>query len=111
FSLFFFSSRRRHTRFSRDWSSDVCSSDLTFNLPLNRTSVAQHFVLKDETGQSIELNFSYLDNDKTLSAKPTYTLLNNSIYTIEIGALKAISGETFPGVSYTFRSEEHTSEL
>src|SRR5690606_39727894 len=27
-SYFFFSSRRRHTRFSRDWSSDVCSSDL-----------------------------------------------------------------------------------
>src|SRR5690606_31234603 len=29
FLLFFFSSRRRHTRFSRDWSSDVCSSDLS----------------------------------------------------------------------------------
>src|SRR5690606_40175099 len=28
FRVFFFSSRRRHTRFSRDWSSDVCSSDL-----------------------------------------------------------------------------------
>src|SRR5258707_7395451 len=27
--LFFFSSRRRHTRYWRDWSSDVCSSDLT----------------------------------------------------------------------------------
>src|SRR5690606_40238672 len=27
-SAFFFASRRRHTRFSRDWSSDVCSSDL-----------------------------------------------------------------------------------
>src|SRR3712207_3865420 len=27
-SLFFFSSRRRHTRYWRDWSSDVCSSDL-----------------------------------------------------------------------------------
>src|SRR5207245_6971348 len=27
-SLFFFSSRRRHTRCYRDWSSDVCSSDL-----------------------------------------------------------------------------------
>src|SRR5690625_5946944 len=26
--LFFFSSRRRHTRWPRDWSSDVCSSDL-----------------------------------------------------------------------------------
>src|SRR5690606_40607243 len=28
--LVFFSSRRRHTRFSRDWSSDVCSSDLLY---------------------------------------------------------------------------------
>src|SRR5260370_30413295 len=26
--VFFFSSRRRHTRFKCDWSSDVCSSDL-----------------------------------------------------------------------------------
>src|SRR5690606_15964653 len=36
--LFFFSSRRRHTRFSRDWSSDVCSSDLrpsSMSLPKN----------------------------------------------------------------------------
>src|SRR5438445_6491566 len=35
-AIFFFSSRRRHTRYWRDWSSDVCSSDLgsegTFNL-------------------------------------------------------------------------------
>src|SRR5690606_39768747 len=30
---FFFSSRRRHTRFSRDWSSDVCSSDLSTTYP------------------------------------------------------------------------------
>src|SRR2546430_7380369 len=28
FIFFFFSSRRRHTRFDCDWSSDVCSSDL-----------------------------------------------------------------------------------
>src|SRR5690606_39318184 len=35
-SLFFFSSRRRHTRFSRDWSSDVCSSDLTIERSLSR---------------------------------------------------------------------------
>src|SRR5207253_3325901 len=28
FVYFFFSSRRRHTRWPRDWSSDVCSSDL-----------------------------------------------------------------------------------
>src|SRR5256884_8005156 len=29
--FFFFSSRRRHTRCSRDWSSDVCSSDLFYD--------------------------------------------------------------------------------
>src|SRR3712207_9197516 len=28
--IYFFSSRRRHTRYWRDWSSDVCSSDLIF---------------------------------------------------------------------------------
>src|SRR5690606_39459315 len=33
---FFFSSRRRHTSFSRDWSSDVCSSDLFLAEPDGR---------------------------------------------------------------------------
>src|SRR5256884_1378845 len=33
FFFFFFSSRRRHTRCSRDWSSDVCSSDLDLAFP------------------------------------------------------------------------------
>src|SRR5437870_13752803 len=33
--VFFFSSRRRHTRWPRDWSSDVCSSDL-FPLAVHR---------------------------------------------------------------------------
>src|SRR2546421_3658503 len=32
FYFFFFSSRRRHTRSDRDWSSDVCSSDLDMNM-------------------------------------------------------------------------------
>src|SRR5690606_40579907 len=37
-----FSSRRRHTRFSRDWSSDVCSSDLVevARAPFERAEVA-----------------------------------------------------------------------
>src|SRR5688500_19107731 len=33
YSLFFFSSRRRHTRLQGDWSSDVCSSDLSTSGP------------------------------------------------------------------------------
>src|SRR5690554_7361524 len=39
FFFFFFSSRRRHTRCGRDWSSDVCSSDLnTPSFEPNRVS-------------------------------------------------------------------------
>src|SRR5256886_12353795 len=34
-SCFFFSSRRRHTRFDCDWSSDVCSSDLNVTAALH----------------------------------------------------------------------------
>src|SRR5256886_7083115 len=35
-NCFFFSSRRRHTRFDCDWSSDVCSSDLLKHNPSGR---------------------------------------------------------------------------
>src|SRR5260370_13895662 len=40
--VFFFSSRRRHTRFKCDWSSDVCSSDLAWppSFPSEPTSRA-----------------------------------------------------------------------
>src|SRR3712207_5221348 len=43
--LFFFSSRRRHTRYWRDWSSDVCSSDLlhAYGLPGETTRVLDLF--------------------------------------------------------------------
>src|SRR2546429_5551339 len=41
--FFFFSSRRRHTRCSRDWSSDVCSSDLrSFILDIPPTEEELH---------------------------------------------------------------------
>src|SRR3712207_8568756 len=47
--FFFFSSRRRHTRYWRDWSSDVCSSDLF-------ASIARNMNFRDATfGGSINL--------------------------------------------------------
>src|SRR3989440_2915631 len=54
-SLFFFSSRRRHTRSDRDWSSDVCSSDLlNFCVHCARQNVLQYCRLnlctKDRSG-------------------------------------------------------------
>src|SRR5690606_40712305 len=44
---FFFSSRRRHTRFSRDWSSDVCSSDLL--LRIGQPITTNFFVVSGST--------------------------------------------------------------
>src|SRR5260370_19737340 len=41
-SFFFFSSRRRHTRFKCDWSSDVCSSDLVSNGIITTGSTLQN---------------------------------------------------------------------
>src|SRR5256884_3855122 len=40
--FFFFSSRRRHTRCSRDWSSDVCSSDLWHGISSRPWKLAQY---------------------------------------------------------------------
>src|SRR5690625_6209886 len=46
---FFFSSRRRHTRWPRDWSSDVCSSDLLVGLVL-QLDQAQELVVRPGVG-------------------------------------------------------------
>src|SRR3989449_11670791 len=45
--FFFFSSRRRHTRCSRDWCSDVCSSDLGFSFSRKHLSVVEHSRMPD----------------------------------------------------------------
>src|SRR2546430_17580082 len=46
-NFFFFSSRRRHTRFDCDWSSDVCSSDLE----LKTEGVGREALLDKLTGE------------------------------------------------------------
>src|SRR5690554_7084822 len=46
FFFFFFSSRRRHTRCGRDWSSDVCSSDLKMiGMGLMRSSFMYRLII------------------------------------------------------------------
>src|SRR3712207_7234095 len=60
--FFFFSSRRRHTRYWRDWSSDVCSSDLEIRIGLliaqNReefaTTIGLVVVFGDDTFGNIQ---------------------------------------------------------
>src|SRR6266704_4239579 len=48
--FFFFSSRRRHTRSKRDWSSDVCSSDLGGQLKPYFLVKAEQFEKEDRLG-------------------------------------------------------------
>src|SRR5437763_8905385 len=46
-NVFFFSSRRRHTRYIGDWSSDVCSSDLAIRARHNCHNVHPTLSLKN----------------------------------------------------------------
>src|SRR5690606_40723661 len=84
----FFSSRRRHTRFSRDWSSDVCSSDLI------------HFSPRDGGLPACSVR---------TSARPSGSAFtkNNPSPRLPLWLI-ASSGNS---VSPWSRSEEHTSEL
>src|SRR5690349_22483107 len=50
--MFFFSSRRRHTRSLRDWSSDVCSSDLVARGETPEAALARE--LKEELGATLQ---------------------------------------------------------
>src|SRR5699024_11533646 len=57
--FFFFSSRRRHTRSKRDWSSDVCSSDLSSDKHRHlsvdkRSAVKPAFIRRGSLGRSEE---------------------------------------------------------
>src|SRR2546430_3857572 len=60
--LLFFSSRRRHTRFDCDWSSDVCSSDL--GIPLTHRRLASSFAVvtghEDATRRAPHVDWSRL---------------------------------------------------
>src|SRR5215217_9264733 len=61
--FFFFSSRRRHTRYWRDWSSDVCSSDLLHGGPAVSTINGSGTAIFGNTitgtnGPAIEINAS-----------------------------------------------------
>src|SRR5260370_10472500 len=58
---FFFSSRRRHTRFKCDWSSDVCSSDLWSTISRLRPSLVSKHIMFEETKEG--LNLEIVDQD------------------------------------------------
>src|SRR5690606_40932900 len=92
---------RRHTRFSRDWSSDVCSSDLFYYMARGAgknglvSALSNYFISElhgiDFYGVSIVAN-----SEK--QAKTSFTEVYNAI-------------DMNDELKSYFRSEEHTSEL
>src|SRR5690606_41077929 len=88
YCFFFFSSRRRHTRFSRDWSSDVCSSDL---YSASRSQLSRSERDRDRLGHDHRVG------RRAGSVKTTR--ITGHAGTEETGAPAGV------------RSEEHTSEL
>src|SRR5690606_9130028 len=71
-----FSSRRRHTRFSRDWSSDVCSSDLGDNVSTDEIMPAGARVLpfRSNIPKIADFSFDMIDttyHDRALEVRET----------------------------------------
>src|SRR5207253_7286851 len=76
---FFFSSRRRHTRWPRDWSSDVCSSDLSRPTPDSFPQIGRRSTAPP-TAQSAtncsEAQSGFRRRERVLSVLP-YSLLRS----------------------------------
>src|SRR5690606_40282893 len=86
-SPFLFSSRRRHTRFSRDWSSDVCSSDLLRALAIIGTGERTFSSGYTLGAIGTELDHRLEDMLDALEHLPCLTIaaLSGSVYGGEIG--------------------------
>src|SRR5690606_40012805 len=85
---FFFASRRRHTSFSRDWSSDVCSSDL----PIYQTT---SFVFPDADTAAARFALQDLGPIYTRIGNPTQQAVEDRVASLEggVGALLLTSGQ------------------
>src|SRR5256885_13324246 len=121
--FFFFSSRRRHTRLQGDWSSDVCSSDLTkasWWLAVRQGSTAEKiFCITTTVTAHLPTSVKHPASSKPMA--PMALACTPPISTTTDG--RTFTSPTIPQpVRYTktrktgrsltlHRSEEHTSEL
>src|SRR5215203_4671854 len=95
-TLFFFSSRRRHTRYWRDWSSDVCSSDLDLHMTdsLGRSWQLGTVQLDYSFPERFDLTYTGADNDEHRVVMIHRALMGS--YERFIGILTEHLGGEFP---------------
>src|SRR5256886_14620938 len=92
FTVFFFSSRRRHTRFDCDWSSDVCSSDLRAALDPSTDMIALWPAELHEDDEVDEINAWIY---KVNRDRPLADILNDSheVFQQLVAEVSALSDE------------------
>src|SRR3712207_1424010 len=90
--IFFFSSRRRHTRYWRDWSSDVCSSDLDSD-KLNKEDALTSENEEISTMQNTLEDTLNVEKSKEQSGEKESNLLSEDNASKENDVLKNISGK------------------
>src|SRR5690625_6375591 len=87
---FFFSSRRRHTRWPRDWSSDVCSSDLSKIGQMKNLDFRIH-ALDGKMVWEEKLNF--MNQDARIRINLPQTAPGQYFYTLRAGSSLIASGD------------------
>src|SRR2546422_4032615 len=114
--FFFFSSRRRHTRCSRDWSSDVCSSDL---LQIANGLAAAHdkhiihrdlkpenlFITRDGRMKILDFGIAKLTAPELTDERSLATLTTQTKSGSVLGTVAYMSPEQLRGKSVDHRSD------
>src|SRR5207247_4730878 len=91
---FFFSSRRRHTISTRDWSSDVCSSDLTLLELIGTRSVFAHFGVMSNELSTPKILFCPQETDPSRQSASTFAS------TIPAGSVNQVPFTNDNNISY-----------
>src|SRR5215813_7206816 len=123
FVFFFFSSRRRHTRCGRDWSSDVCSSDLLWSTTITAPAVLHRsaaspnqepytlapanggafhdlpLVAQSMIAKEINLTAAHHTNETSIQTAPEGQPVSPLTRTAPIGGLEAAGIEANPDAS------------
>src|ERR1039457_389241 len=114
--VFFFSSRRRHTRLQGDWSSDVCSSDLQQLLDLGHVIPHRQYIGDDKqrADQQHQQEHPQLEHKPHQPAPCKWLALdscNGNWFFNMAGVGNGIFSLMSNSLCVSSRSEEHTSEL